>query len=114
MLKNLLITSLLFLLGHILVWFQLNGQFIWKVWKDNLILVSLIGIPTSIFFIWATKWGVKTFDGLFWPPRFIGFSIGIVVYGLLVSHYFNQGINLKTLVTLSLALIIVTIQVFWK
>ena len=58
MIKNLLISCLFFLLGHVMVWFQLNGQFIWKGWKDNLLLVSLIGIPTSIFFIWATKWGV--------------------------------------------------------
>jgi len=114
MLKNLLISSLFFLAGHLIVWFQLNGQFIWKGWKDNIILVSLLGIPISFFFIWATKWGVSAFDGLFWPPRFIGFAIGVIIYGIMVSYFFNQGINLKTLTTLILAFIILIIQIFWK
>ena len=114
MLKNLLISSLFFLVGHLVVWFQLNGQFIWKGWKDNIILVSLLGIPISFFFIWATKWGVSAFGGLFWPPRFIGFAIGVIIYGIMVSYFFNQGINLKTLTTLILAFIILIIQIFWK
>ena len=38
--KNILLACLFFFIGHILVWFQLNGQFIWKGWKDNLFLVS--------------------------------------------------------------------------
>jgi len=114
MIKSVLISSVFFLIAHIFVWFQLNGQFIWKGWKDNLLFVSLIGIPTSILFIWATKWGVYAFDGLFWPPRFIGFAIGIIIYGLLVSYFFNQGVNMKTLVTLILAFIILLIQMFWK
>ena len=112
--KNILLSCLFFFIGHILVWFQLNGQFIWKGWKDNLFLVSLLGIPVSLFFIWATKWGVTAFEGLFWPPRFIGFSIGIIIYGLMVSYYFNEGFTLKTMITLILAFIIVTIQLFWK
>jgi len=86
MIKNILISSVFFLLGHVLIWFQLNGQFIWKGWKDNLLLVSLIGIPASILFIWATKWGVGAFDGLFWPPRFIGFAVGIIIYGFKITQ----------------------------
>ena len=108
------LTILYFIAAHLMTWFQLNGQFIWKGWKDNLLLVSLIGIPASILFIYATKWGVGAFDGLFWPPRFIGFAIGIIIYGLLVSYFFNQGLNLKTLVTLLLAFSILMIQMFWK
>ncbi len=97
-----------------MVWFQLNGQFIWKGWRDNLFLVSLLGIPISFFFIWATKWGVAAFDGLFWPPRFFGFSLGVIVYGIMVSYFFNEGISVKTFITLSLAFVILVVQVFWK
>jgi len=79
-----------------------------------MIIVSLLGIPVSIFFLLATKWGVSAFGGLFWPPRFIGFSVGIIIYWLMVSYYFNEDFTLKTMITLILSLIIVTIQVFWK
>lgn len=112
--KHLLISSLFFLLGHVIIWFQLNGQFIWKGWKENILLVSLVGIPGSILFILGTKWGVSAFGGLFWPPRFIGFAIGIIIYGVMVSYFFNQGLNTKTLITLLLAMSILAIQVFWK
>jgi hypothetical protein len=112
--KHLLISSLFFLLGHVIIWFQLNGQFIWKGWKENILLVSLVGIPASILFIYGTKWGVSAFNGLFWPPRFIGFAIGIIIYGLMVGYFFNQGLNMKTLITLLLAMSILAIQVLWK
>lgn len=114
MIKGILIACLFFTIGHLLIWFQLNGQFIWKIWRDNILLVSLIGIPASIMFITATKYAVNAFSGSFWPSRFIGFSIGIFIYGAMVSYFFNEGINAKTLITLLLALSIVIIQIFWK
>tara|TARA_B110000503_G_C7013118_1_gene356543 strand:+ start:568 stop:912 length:345 start_codon:yes stop_codon:yes gene_type:complete len=114
MIKGILIACLFFTIGHLLIWFQLNGQFIWKVWKDNILLVSLIGIPASIAFITATKYAVAAFDGAYWPTRFIGFSIGIILYGFMINYFFSEGVSTKTLITLILALIIVLIQVFWK
>jgi hypothetical protein len=112
--KNLLISTIFYLIAHALVWFQMNGQFMWRSWKGNILLVSLIGIPASIFFIWATKWGVKGFDGLLWPNRFVSFAIGIFVYGFFVNYFFNEAINLKTIITLILALMILLVQIFWK
>jgi hypothetical protein len=38
----------------------------------------------------------------------------MVIYATFVSHYFDQGINLKTLISLGLCLILISIQVFWK
>ena len=67
-----------------------------------------------IFYIWGTKYTVAGFGGLLWPTRFVGFSIGITVYALGVSLLFKQGITPKTLVSLSLAFLLVCIQVLWK
>jgi hypothetical protein len=53
-------------------------------------------------------------DGLLWPSRFIGFGVGMVVYALGVSYFFNEGITTKTLISLGLSLILICIQVFWK
>ena len=49
------ICLLLFLIGQTMVWFQLNGQFKWDYWKDNLWVVGLLGIPISLAFWYATK-----------------------------------------------------------
>ena len=106
--------SLLFLLAHILTIFQLNGQFKWEWFAKHDWVLALFGIPISFFYIWGTKYTVEGFEGLLWPTRFVGFGIGIVVYGVLVGWLFNEGINLKTLISLILAIILICIQVFWR
>ena len=112
--KNILIGMLFFLLAQGTTWFQMQGQFIWDFFKKNPLIISLLGIPISYLFLMATKYTVEGSNGLLWPSRFIGFGIGIIVYGILVSVYFNEGINPKTLISLLLSLIIICIQVLWK
>ena len=112
--KNILIGMLFYLLAQGTTWFQMQGQFIWDYFKKNPLIISLLGIPISYLFIMATKYTVEGSDGLLWPSRFIGFGIGIIVYGILVSVYFNEGINPKTLISLLLSIIIICIQVLWK
>jgi len=110
-----LITGILyFLLAHIMVFFQLNGQFKWSWFKEHEWVMAIIGIPISFLYIWGTKYTVQGLDGLLWPTRFIGFGIGMVVYAILVSYFFNEGMNAKTAVSLLLAVMLIFIQVTWK
>ena len=113
-LKDLFIGSLYFLIGHILVWYQLNGQFIWKWFRDNEWLVAAGGFIISFFFIWGTKYTVQAMDGLLWPVRFIGFGIGMIQYAIFVQLYFIVAIWMITAVSLTLGVILICIQVFWK
>jgi hypothetical protein len=103
-----------FILGHIFVFFQLNGQFKWDWFKKNELIVASTGLVISFFFIWGTKYTVEAFNGLLWPVRFVGFSIGMVIYALCVSYFFKEGITNKTFVSLALCVILVIIQVFWR
>lgn len=113
-LSELALGILFFSIGHILVWFQLNGQFKWDWFRKNEFLLASAGLIISYFYIWGTKHTVQSFDGLLWPARFVGFSIGIFVYAILVEVFFSEGINLKTLVSLALCLVLISIQVLWK
>jgi len=110
----LLIGMGMFLIAHILTFFQLNGQFLWKSFVKNEWLVAASGIILSLFYIWGTKYIVEAFGGLLWPGRFIGFGVGMIIYAIMVSHFFNEGINLKTMTSLILATGLVCVQVFWK
>ena len=74
--QGIIIGSLIFLVAHVIVFFQLNGQFLWAFFKKNDWLMALIGVPISFLFIWATRYLVNGFEGLLWPTRFIGFGIG--------------------------------------
>ena len=106
--------SLLFLLGQILVWYQINGQFISTWMKEHPIAVSFLGVPISYTYIYATQYLVEAFNGDLWPQRLIGFSMGMVAFAFLTFIHLNQAITLKTAVTLALATAIVVIQIIWK
>ena len=112
--KELGLAIMWFIIAHIVVWFQLNGQFLWPWFRKNEWIVAGSGAIISFFYIWGTKHGVNAFDGLLWPNRFLGFSIGILVYGMFVSIFMNEGINMKTAVSLVLCCILIAIQVLWK
>ena len=113
--KNLLMGISAFLAAHILTFFQLNGQFLKTDWfRNNEFLVAASGIILSYFYIWGTRYTVAGFDNTLWPARFVGFGIGMIVYAIGVSYFFNEGITTKTAISLSLALALICIQVLWK
>ena len=105
---------LFFLLAHIITFFQLNGQFKWEWFKEHEWVMVLVGIPISYLYILGTKHTVAGFDGLLWPTRFVGFGIGMIIYALFVSYFFNEGINSKTAISLLLSVVLIFIQVLWK
>ncbi len=113
-LDSLLIGIFWFILGHIAVFFQLNGQFKWDWFKNNEFILAACGLIISFFYIWGTKYTVEAFEGLLWPARFIGFGIGMFVYALGVSFLFKEGITSKTFISLFLCVILISIQVLWK
>jgi len=115
LIKEFLISVLLFFLGHILVWIQLNGQFsfpdFFKKYEWGFILM---GAPLGYLFIKATEYGYSAFNGILWPQRLIGFSIGIIIFSFLTHTLLNEGLSTKTLICLSLSFTILAIQIFWK
>ena len=50
------------------------------------------------------RYTVDGFDGLLWPGRFIGFGVGMVIYAIFTSHFFNEGITTKTAISLGLCI----------
>ena len=112
---NLLYGVLLFLLGQILIWFQTNGQFISEWAKNHPFILSVFGgTIISYTFIKATALIASHYEGLLWPGRFIGFSMGITSFAFLTWWILGEGINMKTTACVILAFAIVCIQIFWK
>lgn len=113
--RNLLLGVLFYLIGQILTWFQTNGQFISPWIKKNPLIVSVVGgTAISYMFIRATALIAGHYDGLIWPGRFIGFSVGILTFAYLTWAFMGEGLNLKTLISLGLALTLIAVQIFWK
>lgn len=112
--KDILMCAVLLTIGQLLVWFQLNGQFVWKWFDKNPLILTLVGVPISYLFIVGTKYGYVGFGNVLWAQRLIGFGLGIVVFGLCTWLFLNEGITTKTMVSLILAFTLVLIQIFWK
>jgi len=106
--------AFLFLVGQVLVWYQINGQFLSEWIKKHPLVMSLMGIPISYVYIWATHHLVVAYNGELWPQRLIGFAMGMIAFSFLTWFHLNEALTAKTAVTLALAAAIVLIQVFWK
>ena len=112
--KSLTIGIFFFIASQIVIWFQSHLQFFNKWASDNPIIISSVGMVVSYGSIMATKNIASAFGGLVWPSRFIGFSIGIVLFSLLTWIFLNQPLTLKSLTCIALAFCILAIQLFWK
>jgi len=114
-LRNLIYGIILFIVGQSMIWFQTNGQFVWPWFKRNPVLIALIGGSTiSYMFIIATKYVAEYYDGQLWPGRFIGFAMGMVSFGILTYFIMDEPLNQKTIISLSLSVLLICVQLFWK
>jgi hypothetical protein len=105
---------LLSLIAQVVTYLQLQGQFIWKGFRDNPYVVALVGYPISLLLISFTKESALAFNGETWPGRIIGFAVGVIVFAFLSAVCLKETLTPKTLVCISLALLILCIQIFWK
>jgi hypothetical protein len=112
--KNIFIAFTLFFVSQALIWYQTNAQFFNNWAKERPFIMALMGIPISYTLIHASRYVVEGFNGALWPGRLIGFSSGMVIMAVLTYIHLDEGINLKTGITLILAFIIVMIQLYWK
>jgi hypothetical protein len=109
--KNILIFTLLICISHVIFWFQVNGQFMWDFFKNNPLLISLMGLPSGYLVIIAAKYGYDAFDENIWPLRIIGFSLGTIIFSILAYTCMSEGLTLKTILCLVLSLVIIIIQI---
>ena len=109
--KYILITIGIFLLNNILIWYQLNSQLVWDWAKGtkSMWIMSLLGVPISLLFWYATKIGYEGFGNL-WAVRFMGFATSMLTFPVMTWLYLGETITLKTLVTILLAFIIMLLQ----
>ena len=109
--KYILLCTIFFLFSQILIWYQLNSQLVWEWAKGtkSMLIMSLLGIPISLMFWWATKIGYQGFGNL-WAVRFMGFATSMLTFPIMTWLYLGETMTLKTIITMGLAIIIMIIQ----
>ena len=109
--KYIVLTTILFLINNILVWYQLNSQLVWEWAKGtkSMWIMSLMGIPISLLFWLCTKWGYKGFGNL-WSVRFMGFAMSMITFPIMTYFYLGETVTMKTGITILLSIIIMLLQ----
>ena len=107
--KEILYCVLILFFTQIVIWFQLNAQVKWDWFKDNYLLMSVLGMPISYALQYSTKLGFQGFGEL-WPIRLLGFAVGIISFPFITYLVLGEGVTLKTGLSLGLAVIIMLLQ----
>ena len=107
--KEILLCILILFFTQIVIWFQLNAQVKWDWFKDNYLLLSILGMPISYALLLSTKYGFQGFGEL-WPIRLLGFAVGIISFPFITYLVLGEGITLKTGISLILATVILLLQ----
>jgi hypothetical protein len=106
---------LFFVVANIFAWFQLNSQFVWSWWSTRPLTSSLIfSIPVGLLFWHAIKNTVEA-SGSLWTSKLIGFGVGNIIFAMLTWFLMKESIfTAKTMTSLTLAGVIIVIQILWK
>ena len=97
------------LIGHVIAWFHMQGQFKYE-WAKTWWWIILGGIPISILFFYGTKWFYEYF-GNYWYVRPIGFGMATIVFTFLTYFILNEVPDTRTVISLILSVIIIMIQI---
>ena len=110
--KLIWLTILLFLLNNVLIWFQLNSQLVWDWAKTSksMWFMALMGIPISLLFWLATKWGYQGFGNL-WSVRMLGFATSMITFPVFTYLLLGELPTTKIIISIILACIILYLNI---
>jgi hypothetical protein len=102
------------IMAQVLTYLQLQGNIKWNWYARYPIIVYLFSLPLTFLYIKSVEYFVESFNGQVYPSRFIGFSIGIIVFSILTWLFFKEPITMKTIISLLLSFTILVVQIYFK
>ena len=109
--KYIILTTLLFTVTNIAIWFQLNSQLVWEWAKGSkgLLFTCILAIPISLSLWLCTKWGYQGFGNL-WAVRFMAFASSMITFPIITYYLLGEPMTPKVIATIMLAVVIMIIQ----
>ena len=110
--KYIILTTLLFTVTNIVIWFQLNSQLVWDWAKGGkgLMFTCALAIPISLALWLCTKCGYVGFGNL-WSVRFMAFASSMITFPIMTYMLLGEPMTAKVIATILLAFVIMIIQV---
>ena len=106
--NKLFFAVLLSIIGNIIAWFHMQGQFKYE-WAKSIWWVIFGGIPISFCFYYSTRWFYEYF-GNYWYVRPVGFGMATLTFGILTWLLLNEVPDTRTIIALFLSVIIIILQ----
>ena len=106
--NKLFLAFLLSVVGNIIAWFHMQGQFKYE-WAKSWWWIILGGVPISFCFYFSTRWFYEYF-GKYWYVRPVGFGLATLTFGILTWLLLNETPDLRTWICLLLSVIIIILQ----
>ena len=110
--KYIILTTLLFTVTNVVIWFQLNSQLVWEWAKGSkgLFFTAALAIPISLALWLCTKWGYVGFGNL-WSVRFMAFASSMITFPIMTYMLLGEPMTAKVIATIILAIVIMIIQI---
>lgn len=112
--SKILIGILFGIIGQVGTFFQLQVSYKMGWYEKYPWIVVLASVPLGWLYIMSVRNFITGFNGQIYPSRLLGFSIGIVIFVFLSYFLFNEALNLKNILSILLAFVIVLVQLFIK
>ena len=106
--SKLFFAVLLSMMGNIIAWFHMQGQFKYE-WAKSIWWVVIGGIPISLCFYYGTRWYYEYFQN-YWYVRPIGFGMATLVFTIMTWLMLNELPDTRTILSMALSIIIIMIQ----
>jgi hypothetical protein len=112
--KLIIMASFLFIFAQGGAWLQHNLQFKYPKLGPEWWGWYIAALPITWLFLKSTQLGVTGFGGSVWANRFLGFVVGIMIYAVLTSWFFNQEMTMKVWIQVFLCFLILCVQFLMK
>ena len=106
--NKLFFAVLLSIIGNIIAWFHMQGQFKYE-WAKSIWWIIFGGIPISFCFYFSTRWFYEYF-GNYWYVRPVGFGMATLTFGILTLLLLNELPDTRTIISLFLSVVIIILQ----
>lgn len=107
-----LYSTLFFMLGNTMVWFQVSFSRAFPAYSDySFYIAVLLAIPIAICFYFGWNYGYDALDS-WWGIRFISFGLTFIIFPILTYYFLGESLfTLKHALCTLLSILIILIQV---
>ncbi len=110
---KLLYPLLLVTIAQVISYLQLQGSSKFPILKGSYWVLAIVSIPIGFLLVKYTEL-INAYFGATWQGRLIGQGVGVITFSVMSWIIFREPVTVKTGICITLSLIIILINIYWK